>query len=61
VYIGILLPKAGKTMYETFHEVMQSPDLDPEYARDESEDFHVAAEVYLSRRYDGWEKRPDCE
>jgi hypothetical protein len=45
VYIGILLPKAGKTMYETFTEAMQSPDLDPDYVKDENEDFHVVAQV----------------
>jgi hypothetical protein len=45
VYIGILLPKAGKTMYETFTEVIRSPDLDPNYVKDENEDFHVVAPV----------------
>lgn len=45
VYIGILLPKAGKSMYETFYEAVLSPDLDPEFVMDENQDFHVVAEV----------------
>lgn len=45
VYIGVLLPKLGKTMWETFNEAMESPDLDPDFVKDESEDFHVIAEV----------------
>ena len=51
VYIGILLPKAGKTIYETFNEVIQSPDLDPEYVIDENQDFHVVAEVWLLQKW----------
>jgi hypothetical protein len=52
VYIGILLPKAGKTMYETFNEVIQSPDLDPDYVKDENQDFFVVAAVCFWRNAD---------
>ena len=45
VYIGILLPKAGKTMYETFMAVVSSPDLDPNFEIDQDQKFHVMAEV----------------
>ncbi|TGO32504.1 hypothetical protein BHYA_0311g00030 [Botrytis hyacinthi] len=31
IYIGILLPNAGKTMFETFQGVVSSPDLDPDF------------------------------
>jgi len=44
VYIGILLPEAGKTMYETFSSVISSPDLDPEFVMP-SQEAHVMAEV----------------
>jgi hypothetical protein len=46
VYIGILLPPVGMSMFENFYRVMQSPDLDPDFVRDESEDFHIVAEVF---------------
>ena len=45
VYIGILLPKAGTTMMETFTSVVTSPDLDPDFVMDANHDFHVIAEV----------------
>lgn len=44
-YIGILLPEKGKSMFETFSAVMQSPDLDPEFPRGENQDYHVIASV----------------
>ena len=47
VYIGILLPEAGVSMYETFYKIMQAPDLDPDFVKDENDDFHVVAEVRL--------------
>jgi len=50
VYIGILLPEAGVSMFENFYKVMQSPDLDPDFVKDENEDFHVVAEVRLLNR-----------
>jgi pimeloyl-ACP methyl ester carboxylesterase len=45
VYIGILLPKAGTTMMETFTSVITSPDLDPDFVMDTNQDFHVISEV----------------
>lgn len=45
VYIGILLPKAGKNMFETFQGVVSSPDLDPDFVIDKDQSFHVIAEV----------------
>lgn len=45
VYIGILLPKAGISMFENFNTIMQSPDLDPDFVKDENQDFFVIAEV----------------
>ena len=45
VYIGILLPKAGTTMMETFMSVVTSPDLDPDFVLDTNQDFHVISEV----------------
>jgi pimeloyl-ACP methyl ester carboxylesterase len=44
VYIGILLPKAGKTMFDTVTSIMTSPDLDPNFVKHEDE-FHIIAEV----------------
>jgi hypothetical protein len=32
-------------MFETFNAVMQSPDLDPEFPREENQDYHVIAAV----------------
>jgi pimeloyl-ACP methyl ester carboxylesterase len=45
VYIGILLPKAGTSLFETFNSVMQSPDLDPDFVRETNQDYHVVAAV----------------
>jgi pimeloyl-ACP methyl ester carboxylesterase len=45
VYIGILLPKAGTTMMETFMGAITSPDLDPDFVADTNQDAHVIAEV----------------
>lgn len=45
IYIGILLPDAGKTMFETFQGVVSSPDLDPDFVIDQDQSFHVFAEV----------------
>lgn len=45
VYIGILLPEKGKSMFETFNAVMTSPELDPDFVREENQDYHVIAEV----------------
>jgi hypothetical protein len=47
VYMGILLPQKGKTMYETFYGIIQSPDLDPNFVVEQNEDFHVISEVRL--------------
>ena len=48
VYIGILLPKAGTSLFETFNSVMQSPDLDPDFIRETSQDYHVMSDVFIS-------------
>lgn len=45
LYIGILLPQAGKSIYETFQSVVSSPNLDPDFVVDPNQDFHVIAEV----------------
>lgn len=45
VYIGILLPEKGTSMFETFNAVLTSPDLDPDFVTGENQDFHVIAEV----------------
>lgn len=50
VFIGILLPELGKTMFETFTAVLSSPDLDPEFPREQNQDYHVMAEVCYSLR-----------
>jgi len=47
VYIGILLPKSGMTMFERFMGVITSPDLDPEFILDQDQTFHVIAEVFI--------------
>lgn len=47
VYICILLPKAGKTMFETFSNTLQRPDLDPTFVVDTNQDSHVVAEVQV--------------
>jgi pimeloyl-ACP methyl ester carboxylesterase len=44
-YIGILLPQAGKTIFETYHSVVTSPDLDPDFVIDPKQEFVVIAEV----------------
>ncbi|TGO86242.1 hypothetical protein BPOR_0321g00110 [Botrytis porri] len=44
IYIGILLPKAGKTMFETFQGVVSSSDIDPNFVVDQDQSFHVFAE-----------------
>ncbi|KAF7896627.1 uncharacterized protein EAF01_009030 [Botrytis porri] len=45
IYIGILLPKAGKTMFETFQGVVSSSDIDPNFVVDQDQSFHVFAEL----------------
>jgi pimeloyl-ACP methyl ester carboxylesterase len=47
VYIGVLLPKAGTSMLETFYNTLQRPDLDPTFVVDTSQDYHVVAEVRI--------------
>jgi pimeloyl-ACP methyl ester carboxylesterase len=46
LYIGILLPKLGVSVMETFMSVITSPDLDPDFVVDTNQDSHVVAEVY---------------
>lgn len=53
IYIGILLPEAGKTLFETFQGVVSSPDLDPDFVIDEDQSFHVIAEDGTSTITDG--------
>jgi len=53
VYIGILLPKAGKSLFETFGETVQSPDLDPGFVVDTDLSYHVIAEDGTSTITDG--------
>jgi hypothetical protein len=45
MYIGILLPKEGKSIFETFTSVLTSPDLDPDFVIEQNQEFHVIAEV----------------
>ncbi|TGO21547.1 hypothetical protein BPAE_0214g00180 [Botrytis paeoniae] len=53
IYIGILLPKAEKTMFKTFQGVISSPDLDPDFVIDQDQSFHVFAEDDTSTITDG--------
>ncbi|KAF7885425.1 uncharacterized protein EAF02_003934 [Botrytis sinoallii] len=53
IYIGILLPSAGKTMFETFQGVVSRPDLDPDFVIDPDQSFHVFAEDGTSTSTDG--------
>lgn len=45
VYMGVLLPKAGTTMTETFMSAVFSPDLDPSFVMSEDQSYHVMADV----------------
>jgi hypothetical protein len=56
VFIGILLPQKGRTMYETFYEVVQSPDLDPNFVLDTNENFHIVAQVSIQENTGQQEK-----
>lgn len=44
-YIGVLLPKKGMSIFETFQNVVASPDLDKGFVVERDQSFHVIAEV----------------